>query len=83
MIASFAARGLTKLQDPRAVDELIAAGREMTGEALAGIVQSLIYFSEPRAQAAAEELLPPQYKDLLKLFREERKTRGMRALFQW
>lgn len=82
-IAAMAAQGLAKLQDSRAIDELIAVGRQVPGEALGGVVQSLIYFEDPKAQAAAEMLLPEKQKNLLEFYRSEMKKNGMRAMFQW
>lgn len=83
MIVSWAATGLAKLQDPRAIPELIAVGREATGQALSGIVQSLLYFPDPKAQAAAEELLPQKQKNLLDVYRTEKKQSGIKGLFGW
>ena len=83
MIAAMAAHGLAKLQDPPAVDEMITAGHQTTGEAIWAIAQSLIYFPGPKAQAAADELTPPPQKALLGAFRGEASARGLRALFQW
>jgi len=82
-IVAMAAQGLAKLQDPRAIDELIAVGRQVPGEALGGIVQSLIYFEDPKAQAAAQTLLPEKQRNLLDFYRGQKKASGMRALFQW
>jgi hypothetical protein len=62
MIAGMAAWGLAKLQDHRAIDELIATGHQVPGEARACIVRSLVYFDVPKAQAAAEQLMPEKEK---------------------
>ncbi len=83
MIVGDAARGLAKLQDPRAIEPLIAAGRHTPGEGLAGIRESLLYFSDPRAQAVAEELFTPTEKRLLELKRQKAKEKGVKGLFQW
>jgi hypothetical protein len=85
MIVANAAKGLAKIQDSRAIDELIAAGRQVPAEAGIAIVQSLMYFADPRAQVAAEELLPEKEKKMntLELFRSDMKKNGMRALFEW
>jgi len=83
MIAATAAQGLAKLQDPRAIAELIAAGHREPGEALGGIVQSLIYFSDPKAQSAADEIIPEQEKNMLQIFRREKEENGTKALFPW
>lgn len=82
-IAAMAAQGLAKLQDPRAINELIAVGRQVPGEALGGVVQSLLYFEDPMAQEAAETLLPEKQKPLLDFYRSQKKAKGMRAMFQW
>jgi hypothetical protein len=83
MIAGMAAWGLAKLQDHRAIGELIATGRQVPGEARACIVQSLVYFDDPKAQAAAEELMPEKEKNMVEVYRSEMKKNGMRAMFQW
>ncbi|HEY1527944.1 MAG TPA: HEAT repeat domain-containing protein [Candidatus Angelobacter sp.] len=84
MIAATAAKGLARLQDPRAIDELIATGRRVPGEARYGIAEALLYFPDPKAQAAAEE-----FADVLddkKLFdykRAEAKAKGVKGLFPY
>jgi PBS lyase HEAT-like repeat len=83
MIVATAARGLAKLQDPRAVDELIATGSHVPGEALLGIAQSLIYFSAPKAQMAAEKLTSEKEKRVLEAYRQDMNARGLKALFPW
>lgn len=83
MLAAAAARGLAKLQDPRAVKELIATGSRVPGEALLGIVQALIYFPSPEAQEAADRLVPEKEKSGLEFYRQEMQKRGFKALFQW
>lgn len=83
MIVAMAARGLAKLQVPRAIEPLISAGRHTPGEGLAGIRESLLYFSDPKAQAAAEELYNPKEKRLLELERQQAKEKGVKGLFQW
>lgn len=84
MIVAMAALGLAKLQDPRAIDILIKTGHQTVGEARIGIGQALLCFSEPRAQAAAEEF----FGDDKKLFEMERqlvKEKGIKGLgmFNW
>jgi HEAT repeat protein len=83
MIAGQAAHGLAKIQDPHAVEELIDAGREAKGEALWAIVQALTYFSDPRAQAAADALTPEAQKTLLNVFRIEVAKTGLRVIAPW
>lgn len=83
MIAGAAAEGLAKLQDPRAIEPLITAGRHTPGEGRGGIRTALLYFSDPRAQAAAEEFFTPTEKRLLELKRQKAKEEGVKGLFQW
>ena len=84
MIAVDAAKGLARLQDPRAVDELIATGRRVPGEARYGIAVALLYFPDPKAQAAAEELSDVlDDKHLFELMREEAKKKGVKGLFPY
>lgn len=81
MIASVAAKGLARLQDPRAIDELIATGRHAGSEARYSIGVSLLYFSDPKAQAAAEELIKD--KNHLAIEHKEMQTRGLQGLFSY
>lgn len=81
MIVAEAAQGLAKLQDARAIPELIAIGRQVPGEARLGIAWSLLYFADPKAQLAAEELATD--KGLLHLYRDIVKEKGVKALFPW
>ena len=83
MIAGTAAGGLAKLQDARAIDELIATGRQMRGEPRLIVARSLLFFPDPKAHAAAEELTPEEEKNWLELQRQDIKARGMRVLFPW
>jgi len=81
MIAGTAAQGLAKLQDPRAINELIAIGGQLKGEPRILVAESLLFFNDPKAQAAADELMPR--KGLLEIQRRDIKTRGMKVLFPW
>jgi hypothetical protein len=81
IIAGIAARGLARLQDPRAIDDLIATGRRVGSEARYYIGVSLLYFSDPKAQAAAEELI--RDKSRLAMERKEMQTRGLKGLFPY
>jgi len=84
MIVGTAAQGLAKLQDPRAIEPLIEAGRRTPGVGRGGIRKSLLYFSDPRAQAAAEEFYAlTNSKKLMDLHRQEAKEKGAKGLFQW
>lgn len=79
MIVVWSAEGLTKLQDPRAIDELIAAYHRSPVETRFDIAKDLVYFSDPKAQAAAEEFI--QDKKLLAALREKARAQGVKALF--
>lgn len=81
--AGNAARGLAKLGDQRAIDELIAVGRMSPAGVRLFIVESLIYFPDAKAQNAAVELTPEDSRDLLDMYRSEMKEKGIRALFMW
>ena len=83
MIAAMAAHGLAKLQDPRAIEELIATGRKVPVEARGGIAEALLFFPDPKAQAAANEILPDKEKNLLEVWRRDIKARGLKVLFPW
>lgn len=84
MIVADAAKGLARLQDSRAVDELITTGRRVPGEARAGIAEALLYFNDPKAQAAAEELSDVlDNKHLFELMRENAKKQGVKGLFPY
>jgi HEAT repeat protein len=84
MIAATAAKGLAGLQAPRAIDELIATGRRVPGEARYGIAEALLYFSDPKAQAAAEELSDVlEDKKLFDYKRAEAKAKGVKGLFPY
>jgi len=71
------------LHDPRYIDDLIKTGRAALAEARGPISESLLFFSDPRAQAAAEEILPGKDKHAVAVWREDIKNRGTRALFPW
>jgi hypothetical protein len=84
MIAWAAAKGLARLQDLKAIDELIATGRRVPGEARAGIMEALLYFDDPKAQAAAEELSDVlDDKHHFELMRENARKKGVKGLFPY
>lgn len=71
MIQSFAAKGLAKLQDNDSIPLIIAACRELPREGASMIARSLLFFSDSRAQRAAEVFIDKQMlEDLRKLIRE-------------
>jgi HEAT repeat protein len=83
MIAGLAAKGLARLQDVRAVDSLIDAGKHTSVEARFAIGQSLLYFSCHKAQTAAEEFINDSDKNLFELARRKAREEGVKGLFQW
>jgi HEAT repeat protein len=84
MIAATAAKGLARLQDPKAIDELIATGRRVPGEARGGIAQALLYFPDPKAQAAADELSDVwEDRKIWDMLRQEARSKGVKALFDY
>jgi hypothetical protein len=54
MIAALAAQGLAKLQDPRAINELITLSRHGALGIRFQMAEALWFFADPRAQAAAD-----------------------------
>jgi hypothetical protein len=70
---------LARLQDQRAIQPIIRAGRRAPKAARDLFGTALVFFDDPEAQAAAEELI--QDKRLLEAARERAKTRGPRGLF--
>jgi hypothetical protein len=83
MIASMAASGLAKLQVPKAIDILIEKGRHADGEARTAIAQALAYYSDPRAQTAADQLASPKEAALIAAIRRQAAEYGVQQLLQW
>lgn len=81
MIAAWASWGLAKLQEPKAIDELIGAGHRLPGEARAAIGEALLQFQDPRAQAAADELVAD--KKHLEIARRDAQSKRLKALFPY
>lgn len=79
MISALSAEGLAKLQDPRAIDEIIAAYHRAPAETRNTVSRALVFFPDPRAQAAAEEFIKD--KSTLALYRKEAEAKGAKALF--
>jgi hypothetical protein len=71
------------LQDPRAVAEMIATGRQTSNEARFEIAKSLLFFADPEAQEAAEELMTETMKNSLEVTPREVKEKGVKALLPW
>jgi predicted transcriptional regulator len=80
-IAMLAAKGLAKLQDPRAIDEIIAVSRHASFGAGPFIAEYLLYFHDLQAQAAADELIPDKHR--LQIARNSAEKKGVRGLFPW
>lgn len=81
MIQVWASWGLAKLQDPRAIDEIISAVRRAPGETHDSIARALLHFPDPKAQAAADNLFVN--KDYLEALRKEIKQKGLKDLFPY
>jgi hypothetical protein len=79
MIAALSAKGLAKLQDPRAIDEIIAVGRKSPMETRMAFVEALIYLPGPKAEAAADELSIS--KEMTEYYRKEFHKHGVKGLF--
>lgn len=79
MIVAISAKGLAKLQDPRAVDEVIVAARKAPKETREGLVEALVYLPGPKAQAAVKELSVAD--ELTKYYENEAHAKGIKGLF--
>lgn len=79
MIVALAASGLAKLQDSRAIPEMIAAYHRSPVETRYEIAEALLYFPDQRAQAAAEKFITNK-ADLARS-RERIRTDGLKGLF--
>ncbi len=79
MIVAWSATGLAKLQNPAAIEEIIEAYHRAPAETRAEIAETLLYFPDPRAQAAAEEFISD--KQLLVRRRREIKEKGTKMIF--
>jgi hypothetical protein len=81
-----AAQGLARLQDVRAVEQIIAVARHQGREAKDTMAAYLLYFPDARAQAAAEELLDDKRvagKRIVDTARHQVETEGIKGLFPW
>jgi hypothetical protein len=83
LIGAMAASGLAKLQMPKAIDVLIEKGRHAEGEARTAIAQALAYYSDPRAQTAADQLAAPNEAALIAGTRRLTAEHGVEQLLQW
>jgi HEAT repeat protein len=73
LIVVFAANGLAQIQDKDSIPLIIAACRRASTGFASGIAMSLIWFDDPRAQAAVDTYMP---KEHAKIFRDAR-AQGM------
>lgn len=79
LIVARAAQGLTRLQDKRAIKFIIQASKRAPLEVAAKIAEPLVFFDDPEAQAAAEELI--QNKALLSSLRKRAGEKGVKGIF--
>ncbi len=74
LIQSMAARGLAKLQDIESIPLIIEACGKVPKEMVAFIARTLVFFDDPRAQAAAETFIAN--KQLLEELRKHIRENG-------
>jgi predicted transcriptional regulator len=85
-IAIWAAQGLAKLQDPRAIIEIATVAKHEGYDANVSMAECLLYFPDPRAQSAAAEILDDKKVGdtrILDIARRHVEARGVRGLFPW
>ena len=78
-VRAAAGEGLAMLQDKASIPLIIEAARKAPSEAEAWIARPLVSFGDPRARAAAEELIPD--KALLAELKQRAKEKGPRGLW--
>jgi hypothetical protein len=81
MIRTWASWGFARLQDPRAIDEIIDTVHRAPAETLDGIATALLHFHDPKSQAAADALFTN--KEYLEALRKEIKVKGSKDLFPY
>lgn len=81
MIQAWASSGLAKLQDPRAIDEIIGAVQKAPVETHDAVAKALLHFRDPKAQSAADNLITN--KEYLEVLRQEIKIKGLKELFPY
>jgi HEAT repeat protein len=70
-IQSIATRGLAKLHDEDSIPLIVEVCGKMTGERASYIARALLFFDDPRAEAAAEMFIDkPVLEELRKLIRQ-------------
>jgi len=81
MVVTVSAQGLARINDARAIPAIIEVCEKAPVEVLGAIAQYLIYFDDPRAQAAADRFITD--KKFLETFRNEVKQNGLKGIFGW
>lgn len=81
MIVTCASHGLARLQDPRAIDEIILASYRAPLEARYAIAESLLYFPNEKAQQAADEIIVD--KKSLSELKKQIQAKGIKWLFSY
>jgi hypothetical protein len=74
MIQTLAAQGLAKLQDKDSIPLIIEACRTMPGHGNLSIASALLFFDDPRAERAAETIIPD--KQVLEELRGKIRAKG-------
>jgi hypothetical protein len=82
MIVACAAEGLARLQASDALVDIIAVCRRAPLESRYGIARALLFFPDPKAQAAADEAFKGN-KAELDLWRKEIKSKGWKAFHDY
>ena len=78
-IQAVAAKGLARLQDTSSVPAIIDASRNAPAQAAELIARALVFFDDPRAQAAAETFIPN--REVLNELRRVSRERGPAGVF--
>jgi len=78
-VRATAAKGLALLQDKVSISSIIEAARTAPLELQWAVALALVAFDDPRARAAAEELIPN--KEVLEDLKKGVKEKGARALW--
>ena len=81
IIVALAAEGLARLQASDALDQVIIAAQRAPLETRSSIGRALLFFPDPKAQAAAEKAFTD--KESLELWRKEIKAKGWKAFHDY
>jgi HEAT repeat protein len=79
LVRAFSSDGLALLQDYDSVPMIIKAAEQTPFELRFRVAESLVFFDDPKASAAAEKLIPQ--KGLLEYLRKRAKELGPRGVF--